>query len=93
MNRLLISTACALFYLRNGLRSRSPAEPDFHPSRVNHLFRTSDHTIKQGRRRDRRTLHGGVHTDPRRQRLVRSQVRGLRRLSEARPVDDGAQAK
>jgi hypothetical protein len=71
-------------YLRNGLRSRSNTEPDFHPSWVNHLCRTSRRAIKQRRGRDRRTLHDGVHSNPRRQRLVRSQVRGLRRLSEAR---------
>ena len=68
-------------YLRNGLRSRSNTEPDFHPSWVNHLCRTSRRAIKQRRGRDRRTPQDGVHSNPRRQRLVRSQVCGLRRLS------------
>ena len=46
------------------------------------LERTSRRAIKHRRRRDRRVLHDGVHSNPRRQRLIRSQVRGLRRLSE-----------
>ena len=82
MKRLLTSTACCNLYLRNDLRSRSNTEPDAHPSWVNHLCRTSRCAINQRRRRDRRTLHGGVHFNPRRPRLVRPQVRGLRRLSE-----------
>jgi hypothetical protein len=85
MKRLLIANIYRLhnLYLRNGLRSRSNTEPDFHPSWVNHLCCTSRRAIKRRRRRDRRTLHDRVHFDPRRQGLVRSQVGGLRSLSEA----------
>jgi hypothetical protein len=52
---------------------------------VNHRCRTSLRAIKQRRRCDRRTLHDGVHFNPRRQRLVRPQVCRLRRLNEAAP--------
>jgi hypothetical protein len=83
MKRLLISTACAIFICGTACaRESNNTEPDARPSWVNHLCRTSRRAINQRRRRDRRTLHGGVRFNPRRQGLVRSQVRGLRRLSE-----------
>jgi hypothetical protein len=69
-----VANICRLrnLYLRNGLRSRSNTESDAHLSWVNHLCRTSRRAINQRRRRDRRTLHGGVHFNPRRQGLVHS---------------------
>ena len=83
MKRLLISTACAIFICgtacaREGTLSQTPT---FQGSTI---FATRHVAIDRRRQRDRRTLHDGIHFNPRRQRLVRSQVRGLRRLSEAR---------
>ena len=67
MKRLLTSTACAIFICGTACAREVTREADAHPSWVSHLCHTSRRAINQRRRRDRRTLHDGVHFNPRRQ--------------------------